>query len=338
MKINITIPENSEFKESVLVAVNCLNACNSEFYFHLSERDIFFKGWLIKPLVEMPELKRKYGDEESFDVFIVENKFTDNYFSHDSKNTSIISIDNWDVDFAPPPLHTYLAYQLTQAAVFFAARYTWRAGHVVSHKESIGCCFDHCYDKAEIKFGLAAGMLCFTCEGNLRQYGVDEEIILSIRQMLEQVRGFAIGQPKRIMANKVFLVQRFSEYDENSNAMKYGVVSALEEMNIDGIRADEDRGTGFLLDKIRKEIDTSSAVIAKVDSRNLNVYFELGYAAALGKPVFIICEESLISDLPTDIKGWGLISYKQGNYDGLKKNVKKSLSSIARFSDRLPQK
>ena len=131
----------------------------------------------------------------------------------------------------------------------------------------------------------------------------------------------------------MFLIQRFSEHDENANAMVYGVEAAIRELGLEPFRADMDRRPGALLDKICRAIETSSVVVAKADEKNLNVYFELGYAAALDKPVYVVCESSLIPDMPSDVKGWELVTYKKGDYEGLKSNMKSYLSSIERFSE-----
>ena len=332
--MRITVRTNVEFlrANSLDLAIKALNFSNTSFHFVSAKFDEEIGKNLIDPLEVMPKLKLEHGNGDGYDVFIVEQKFTDNYFSHEHEAASIISVDNWEIDFAPPPLHAYFAYQLVQAAAFFSAGLSWDAGNVTSHSESIGCCFDHCHNKPDIRFGLSAGMLCYSCEGALRSYNVSDEQIEALRLMLEQVRYFSIGRQRPMVEDAIFLVQRFSENDENANAMLHGVQPAICELGLRPIRGDFEKRTGLLINKITRSIAESSAVVAKVDEENLNVFFELGYAAALKKPVFLICEEGKIVDLPTDLKGWEMVAYKKGDYLGLKKEMIDHLSSIERFA------
>ena len=114
---------------------------------------------------------------------------------------------------------------------------------------------------------------------------------------------------------------RFSTNDENDNAYKYGIECALERLGIDCIRADNGIPTGQLLENIEQCIERSRFVIAKVDSNNLNVYFELGLAMGQRKDVLLISEESLVLRLPADLRNWKCLTYTKGNYEELRDNI-----------------
>ena len=315
-------------------AVNALNFSNTEYYFQGIKSEIDTDGDPVDPISELERLSTEYGSDGSYNIFIIDQKFSDNYFSHEIGRSSIISTDNWVRDFSPPPLHAYYAYQLTQAAVLFSADMTLEQNFAASHYDSIGCCLDHCINKVDIKFGLSAGMLCHLCEGTLKSHNVSDIQIVSIRNMLEQVRKFSIGMSTRIESNCIFLVQRFSEYDENANAMKYGVEAAIRQVGLEPVRGDTDKRPGNLINKVGEYISSCEAVVVKVDEPNLNVYFELGYAAALGKLVFLVCEEGMIKNLPTDLKGWEVVGYKSGDYEGLRDTFLEYLKTFQKFNPK----
>ena len=64
----------------------------------------------------------------------------------------------------------------------------------------------------------------------------------------------------------------------------------LEKLRIKCIRIDNQISSGQLLDKSKK-YTKSRLVIIKIDSNNLNVYFELGVAMGLNKDVLLSSEK-----------------------------------------------
>lgn len=127
--------------------------------------------------------------------------------------------------------------------------------------------------------------------------------------MLSYVRAEAIGKPVIFDEDAAFIVMRFSINDENDNAYRHGVKRALEALNIKCIRADNVISSGQLLDNIKRNIEKSRFVIAKVDSNNLNVYFELGLALEQHKDVLLISERDLVLQLPADLRNWECLTY-----------------------------
>lgn len=112
-----------------------------------------------------------------------------------------------------------------------------------------------------------------------------------------------------------------AQNDENNHAYLYGIKLALEKLMVKCIHADNQISSGQLLKKIEKSIEKSRFVIIKVDSNNLNVYFELGLAMGLNKDVLLISEKDLVLHLPSDLKNWECLTYSEGNYDELKNKV-----------------
>lgn len=73
-------------------------------------------------------------------------------------------------------------------------------------------------------------------------------------------------------------------------------------------RGDADVLTSPLLEKIASYIKQADIVVADCSGRNPNVFYELGMAHALEKPVLLITGDP-IADVPTDIKAYEFVSY-----------------------------
>ena len=63
-----------------------------------------------------------------------------------------------------------------------------------------------------------------------------------------------------------------------------------------------------MLDKIRQEIEEADVIIADCTGRNPNVFYELGMAHVLNKPVILITSES-IEAAPSDVRAFEFIRY-----------------------------
>ena len=68
----------------------------------------------------------------------------------------------------------------------------------------------------------------------------------------------------------------------------------------------------------------SRLVIANIDGRNPNVFYELGIAHAIDKPTIIISKS--VPDIEIDIKSKYLLLYK--NEQDLKEQIRKNLTKI----------
>lgn len=321
MEISIVCCENNIRKNQISRAKEILNGVQSYFYYTLKMENIEVCKTIETNWNSFCN-KHMLGKNE-YIIYITENPFDDNWFLHVDYQYAIISICDWEEMFAPPSLRAYLVRQIAVVTMGFITDLNENVGINMFHEPAEGCLFDLCIDKTDIKLSMISGIICSKCRSVLLQYGIDEKIINSIENMLAYVRSEAIGKPMIYDHNAAFIVMRFSINDENDNAYKYGIKNALNELNIRCVRADEISGTGQLLEKIKRNIEKNRFVIAKVDSENLNVYFELGLAMGLNKDVLLISEKDLILQLPSDLKNWECLTYSKGNYEELKEKVVK---------------
>ena len=304
-------------------AVNKLNGIQRYYYFILKPRDTDVCPTKKVNWIEFNQKETLGQTVEEYNIFITEKQFEDNWFSHEESQYAIISTYGWERHFAPPSLKTYLEYQIAQAAIQFELDIDELTELRMVHHPSVGCLFDFCENKDEIKLGMKAGVICQKCKSELSGFGINQDAVDSIEKMLSLVRAETIGKPILLNENDAFIVMRYSRNDENDNSYRYGIKPALEKMGINVIRADSVINSGQLLEKIKNGIERSHFVIVKVDSENLNVYFELGLAMGLGKDVLLISNRDFILQLPSDLKNWECLTYTSGDYDELSEKIKR---------------
>jgi hypothetical protein len=76
------------------------------------------------------------------------------------------------------------------------------------------------------------------------------------------------------------------------------------------MRADADIfGTGKIIDQIWRGITSAKILVAELTDRNPNVFYELGLAHALNKPVVLVCSRSSEQDVPFDLQHIRVIYY-----------------------------
>lgn len=94
-------------------------------------------------------------------------------------------------------------------------------------------------------------------------------------------------------------------------------------------RGDEQYVKGDVLPTLLKKIVQARLVIANIDGRNANVFYELGIAHALDKPTILITKRP--NDVPFDVKSKYLIVYQ--DYNDLEEKLAVELTKIFTSSD-----
>lgn len=83
---------------------------------------------------------------------------------------------------------------------------------------------------------------------------------------------------------------------------------AIEKAGLRSMRADaEIFGTGKIMDQVWRGIRSSKVLLAELTTKNANVYYELGLAHSLGKPVVLVAAND--SDVPFDLQHIRVIYY-----------------------------
>lgn len=124
-----------------------------------------------------------------------------------------------------------------------------------------------------------------------------------------------------LKSNLVFLLTPF----HNDFEIDYdNVKNICENLGLNCIRGDENFIRGNILKYIVEQIMSSRIVIANLNGRNPNVYYELGIAHAIGKPVILIAKS--FDEIPFDLQSNRIIIYS--NYSDLEKSLTSMLYQV----------
>lgn len=118
-----------------------------------------------------------------------------------------------------------------------------------------------------------------------------------------------------------FIVSQFGgDYDVLYNDV---IAPVCENLHYAPVRGDEVASCSLILNDIITSIRNSAVIIADITPDNPNVFYELGYAHALGKPTILLCEKTVRERLPFDVSGFRTIFYD--NSIGGKRKVEEKL-------------
>ena len=94
-------------------------------------------------------------------------------------------------------------------------------------------------------------------------------------------------------------------------------------------RIDEKAGPGVIFQDIQREIEQAEIVVAEITPTNPNVFYELGYAHALGKPTILLAQRG--AELPFDIRSFRVVFYNDtiGGKTEVERNLRNHLEAIS---------
>ena len=104
---------------------------------------------------------------------------------------------------------------------------------------------------------------------------------------------------------------------------------AIEASNLKAVRADDLYRPGTIVNDIWSFTQEAKIIIADLTGKNPNVFYELGLAHALAKPVILISES--MDDVPFDLRALRVIEYDKNepNWGNLlKEKISKSLNEV----------
>lgn len=111
-------------------------------------------------------------------------------------------------------------------------------------------------------------------------------------------------------------------------------VKGIESADFSVVRGDEIPRVGNLDDNVWRSITQAGVIMADVSVPNPNVYYELGLATALGKPVFIFKQRSV--HLPADFGGVHYYEYDLVDLAAGAQDLTIALKRWAKHSDHQP--
>lgn len=126
-----------------------------------------------------------------------------------------------------------------------------------------------------------------------------------------------------------FVIQPFN--DTFNKRYKDIYSPAIIDAGLKPYRVDKDPSVDVIIEEIERKIKESSLCLADISLDNPNVWYELGYALALGKNVVMICSNDRNGKFPFDIQHRNIIQYNSdstSDYEALKSKITQKVSTI----------
>jgi nucleoside 2-deoxyribosyltransferase len=126
-----------------------------------------------------------------------------------------------------------------------------------------------------------------------------------------------------------FVIQPFDRaaFDQRFDEV---LVPAIRDAGMDPYRVDRDASVIIPIEQIEDGIRRADACVADISTNNPNVWFELGYAIAAGKPVLLIALDDPTRKFPFDVQHRHVVLYRTnspGDFDKLRMDLTARLRS-----------
>src|ERR1035438_3222209 len=107
---------------------------------------------------------------------------------------------------------------------------------------------------------------------------------------------------------RCFVIQRFDKgpYDKRYRDV---LAPAIRQAGFEPYRVDDDPGATVVIEDVETGIRESEICLADITPDNPNVWYEVGFALANGKPVVLICAEPRPTPFPFDVRHRHIIMY-----------------------------
>lgn len=162
------------------------------------------------------------------------------------------------------------------------------------------------------KFGFKCGRL-----------GFDDFMTKPINiEKLKQSISFQIKAIENGLRGNVFCIMPFN--DELYDTYLFGIKETLNAVGFNCLRIDERIFNDSIIEKIKESIMTSDYLIADLTNSNPNVFYEVGFAHAMGKNVILIANST--DDLKFDLQHMKTIIYN-GKINKLRYELEKEFKN-----------
>ncbi len=127
-----------------------------------------------------------------------------------------------------------------------------------------------------------------------------------------------------------FVIQPF---DKDKFDRRYNDVfePAIKAANLSPYRVDRDPSVRIAIEQIEEEIKNAAICFADITTNNPNVWYELGYAFAMGKDVVMVCSNERSDSFPFDIQHRQIIKYttqSRSDFNELENNITTRLNAL----------
>jgi nucleoside 2-deoxyribosyltransferase len=137
-----------------------------------------------------------------------------------------------------------------------------------------------------------------------------------------------------------FVIQPFDSAGKFDKRYKETFVPAIIEAGLEPYRVDQDARAEVLINSIEEGIRTAAVCLADITTDNPNVWYELGFAFAVSRPVVMVCSNERTGKYPFDIQHRPIISYKteaQSDFKALSDSITERLKAASERGRDLQQ-
>lgn len=130
------------------------------------------------------------------------------------------------------------------------------------------------------------------------------------------------------MDSSCFIIQPYDKGGKFDKRYKDTIKPTIAECGYIPYRVDEDYGATIPIEAIESGLKQSHIVVAEITTNNPNVWFELGFALALNKPIVLLCSDERKGKTPFDVRHRTILRYRTGSssdFDELRQQLKLSL-------------
>jgi hypothetical protein len=121
----------------------------------------------------------------------------------------------------------------------------------------------------------------------------------------------------------LFVAMPFAK--EFDNLYYFGIKGPVEQRHRKCERVDHDKYVGDVVDRIKERIATAELVIADITGASANVFFEVGYADGMRKPIILL---SQAQDVPFDLHTRSQIRYDPQDILSLSRALGETLDAL----------
>ena len=107
--------------------------------------------------------------------------------------------------------------------------------------------------------------------------------------------------------------------------------AAIRDAGLEPYRVDRDPAASIPIEDIQDGIKSADVCFAEITTDNPNVWFELGFATALGNDVVLVCSEERRSPFPFDVQHRKIITYcteSPSDFERLKGDITARIRAI----------
>lgn len=134
-----------------------------------------------------------------------------------------------------------------------------------------------------------------------------EKLTVQVARLMESREG-PENVPERVSRHpKCFIVMPFGVKDLEDLYSEF-ILPVLADCKLDCARGDDIFGSNVVMDDVRAAIAKADLVIADLSGQNPNVFYEVGIAHTLGKPVLLLSQS--IEDVPFDLRHRRVLPYE----------------------------